>query len=496
MTSVFGILFIILGNLAGNAVAFGIYVMIALGKDPVNSSTNNYEKGPVIGLAISLLTICCLFHVFTRRGGIWVNNAFAVAKVGILLVITILGFVHAAKKYLRSSGINEPPPVPQTNASVIVANITSIMINNATIINFDKMTSFKSTGDFGSYVESFLFAIYPFTGFEQPFFVLSEVAKPKKVFPKAAIASMLTTIVLYMLVNVSYFCVVPKESYTETSQSTIDMAGAFFHDIFDSTYGPHAGMRAMAALIAFSISGNILVLTFTAARVKQEIAKEGILPKSLFFATGYTTPWARFRNRSRNNPIADAEAIFDVDAHLEKTPMAAFALHWFSSIFLIVVTSMLQPATAYSFLVTLYSYVNVAVVGSLIGGGLLYLKIDSKLRKEGGRNWYSKAQWTPYLDPLPAIVYFSAMTFLVFAAFAKPGNTSPFSEKVTGYAWFLVPTIGLSSLLWGVVWWFGFELPQWKGRYRFHVSRTPYLDKDSDGNYVQRVELIEHEILY
>jgi hypothetical protein len=88
------------------------------------------------------------------------------------------------------------------------------------------------------------------------------------------------------------------------------------------------------------------------------------------------------------------------------------------------------------------------------------------------------------------------MTFLVFAAFAKPGNTSPFSEKVTGYAWFLVPTIGLSSLLWGVVWWFGFELPQWKGRYRFHVSRTPYLDKDSDGNYVQRVELIEHEILY
>jgi amino acid transporter len=496
MTSVFGLMFIILGNLAGNAVAFGIYVMIALGKDPVNSSTNNYEKGPVIGLAISLLTICCLFHIFTRRGGIWVNNLFAVAKVGILLVITILGFVHAAKKYLRSSGINEPPPVPQTNASVIVANITSIMINNATTINFDKMTSFKSTGDFGSYVESFLFAIYPFTGFEQPFFVLSEVAKPRTVFPKAAITSMLTTIILYILVNVSYFCVVPKESYTETSQSTIDMAGAFFHDIFDSTYGPHAGMRAMAALIAFSISGNILVLTFTAARVKQEIAKEGILPKSLFFATGYTTPWARFRNRSRNNPIADAEAVFDVDAHLEKTPMAAFALHWFSSIFLIVVTSMLQPATAYSFLVTLYSYVNVAVVGSLIGGGLLYLKIDSRARREGGRNWYSKVQWTPYLDPLPAIVYFSAMTFLVFAAFAKPGITSPFSEKVTGYVWFLVPTIGLSSLLWGVIWWFGFELPQWKGRYRFHVSRTPYLDQDSDGNYVQRVELIEHEILY
>jgi amino acid transporter len=496
MTSVFGILFIVLGNLAGNAVAFGIYIMIAAGKDPVNSNTNNYEKGPVIGLAITVLTVCCLFHVFSRRGGILINNTFAVAKVGILLVIAILGFVHAGRKYLRSSGINEPPPVPQNNASVIVANITSAMINNATKIDFDKKTSFKSTGDIGSFVESFLFAIYPYTGFEQPFYVLSEVANPRKVFPRAAITAMLTTIILYMLVNISYFCVVPKETYTETSESTIDMAGAFFHDLFDSTYGPHAAIRAMAALIAFSIFGNLLVLTFTAARVKQEIAKEGILPKSLFFATGYTTPWARFRNRSRSSPIADAEDNFDLETHLEKTPMAALALHWFSSIFLILITAMLQPATAYSFLVTLYSYVNVAVLGSLTGGGLLYLKIDSWLRKEGGRNWYSKVQWTPFLDPLPAIVYFSAMAFLAFAAFAKPANTSPFAEKVTQYAWYLVPAIGLSSLLWGVLWWFGLELAQWKGRFGIQVSRIPYLDKDSDGNYVQRVELVEHGRLY
>jgi amino acid transporter len=425
-----------------------------------------------------------------------INNTFAVAKVGILLVITILGFVHAGRKYLRSSGINESPPVPQTNSSVIAANITSAMINNATNINFDMKTSFRSTGDIGSFVESLLFAIYPFTGFEQPFYVLSEVAKPKKVFPKAAIAAMLTTIVLYMLVNISYFCVVPKEAYTETSESTIDMAGAFFHDLFDSSYGPHAAIRAMAALIAFSIFGNILVLTFTAARVKQEIAKEGILPKSLFFATGHTTPWARFQNRSRNSPIASAEDDLDLETHLEKTPMAALALHWFSSIFLVLITAMLQPVTAYSFLVTIYSYVNVGVLGSLTGGGLLYLKIDSWHRKERGRKWYNKVQWTPFLDPLPAIVYFSAMKFLVFAAIAKPANTSPFAEKVTQYAWFLVPAIGLSTLLWGVVWWFGLELVQWKGKFRIQVSRTPYLEEDAEGNYVQRVELVEHERLY
>lgn len=136
---------------------------------------------------------------------------------------------------------------------------------------------------------------------------------------------------------------------------------------------PGAAPRAMTGLVAFSIFGNILVLTFSAAMVKQEIAKEGILPFSLFFATGKITPWARFCNRS-NQVVLDS---MDLDNYLEDTPMTALALHWLSSIFMILVTAMLKPSTQYSFLITLYSYVNVAVMGLWIGSGLLYLKIDS-----------------------------------------------------------------------------------------------------------------------
>ncbi|OCK75207.1 amino acid transporter [Lepidopterella palustris CBS 459.81] len=466
MTAIFGIMFIVLGNLAGNAVAFGFNVMIAAGKDPINSNANNYEKGPVIGLAITCVTLCCLFHVFSRRGGIIVNNAFAVAKVGILLVIIVLGFVHAGGKYLRTTS------------------------------NFAAATSFRSKHDFSSFVGSLLVAVYPYTGFEQPFYVLSEVATPKKVFPKAAITAMLVTIALYMLVNISFFCVVPKETYTEVPGIEIDMASVFLHDLFDSTLGPHGAKRAMAALVAFSIFGNILVLTFTAARVKQEIAKEGIIPKSLFFATGHTTPWARFRNRNRRRPDAAVEDDLDLETHLEQSPMAALGLHWLSTVFLILITAMLNPATAYSILITLYSYVNVSVLGSLTGGGLLYLKIDSWFRGENGRNWFNKTQWIPYLDPLPAIIYFVSMTFFLFALFVKPAADSPFSQDSTGYPWFLVPAIGLTSLLWGVVWWLGLEFAQWSGHFRILVTRRPYLVKDGEGNYVQVVELVEHQRLY
>jgi amino acid transporter len=492
MTAVFGILFIVLGNLAGNAVAFGIYVMIAAGKHPITDNSNDFEKGPVIGLAITCVTLCCLFHAFSRRGGILINNAFAVAKVGILIVIILLGFVHAGGKYLRSSGIDESPPVV-FDTSLHPVNINSSAINNAASINFDTHTSFKATGDFNSFVQSLVFAIYPFTGFEQPFYVLSEVKSPRKVFPRAAITAMLLTILLYMLVNISYFCVVPKETYTEVSGISIDMASVFFYDIFDSTLGKHSAKRAMASLVAFSIFGNILVLTFTAARVKQEIAKEGILPKSLFFSTGHTTIWARIRNRGQRTGNAE---MMDLETHPEQTPMAALGLHWFFTVFMVLITAMLEPAVAYSFLVTLYSYVNVAVLGSLTGGGLCYLKINSWIYGTSGRNWYNKTQWTPWLDPLPAFVYFLSMTFFLFATFAPPPMDSIFAESTTGYSWVLVPAIGLTSLLWGVLWWFGLEFVQWRGRFRIFVTRTPYLVKDADGNYIQKVELVEHVTAY
>lgn len=57
-------------------------------------------------------------------------------------------------------------------------------------------------------------------------------------------------------------------------------------ELISVSEGPGAAPRAMTGLVAFSIFGNTLVLTFTAAKVMQEIAEEGILPFSLIFAIG------------------------------------------------------------------------------------------------------------------------------------------------------------------------------------------------------------------
>lgn len=308
VTCMYGIDFIILGNLAGNALAIGTYVMHAAGKDP------DATQGTVIAIAIACVTASALLHISSRRGGIIMNNFFAVIKIAFLVAIIILGFLKASGRNLGGAP------------------------NNA-ISNFDPHTSFKSTHDFASYTNSLQYIIYAFSGFLQPFYVLAEVARPRKVFPKYTLIAMAVTIVLFLLVNLAYLCAVPRD-LNGIAQAQ-DMATLFLIQVF----GDGVAQKVMNGMIAFSIFGGMVVMTFTAARVKQEIAKEGILPYSLFFATGKTTPWALFKERyfskvapqvelspfgDSSEENGDLNQVLESVRMLEKTPMAALGLHWFA----------------------------------------------------------------------------------------------------------------------------------------------------------------------
>jgi amino acid transporter len=47
----------------------------------------------VRGIAIGIITSACLLHGAWRAGGIYVNNILAMVKLGILILIIIVGFV-------------------------------------------------------------------------------------------------------------------------------------------------------------------------------------------------------------------------------------------------------------------------------------------------------------------------------------------------------------------------------------------------------------------
>lgn len=132
-------MFIVLGNLSGNAIGFGSYVMKAAGyREPHDSA--------VRGLAVAALTAACALHAAWRKGGILVNNAFAFMKVAILLLIIAVGLAGLGGASLGSGRV-------QTN-------------------NFDYHTTFyQPRRDVASYTTSMVYTLYPFTGFLQPFYV-------------------------------------------------------------------------------------------------------------------------------------------------------------------------------------------------------------------------------------------------------------------------------------------------------------------------------------
>lgn len=199
----FGVIYVVLGNLAGNAVVFGIYVLHAAGIEGHDST--------VRGLAVVALTAACLLHASWRRGGILLNNILAVLKVLILLAIVVIGFAASAGASFGHGPVHGQTVNPTTHK---------------TTSNFDPHSSFAfARDDPAGYASSILFVVYCFSGYEQPFYVcrpsgspeessgihltmypqvLGEVYRPKKYFAKTTIAAQSFVVVLFMLVNIAY----------------------------------------------------------------------------------------------------------------------------------------------------------------------------------------------------------------------------------------------------------------------------------------------------
>jgi amino acid transporter len=286
-----------------------------------------------------------------------------------------------------------------------------------------------------------------------------------------------------MLVNVGYLLVVDKSLVLPKTPhgppGSIDLVTLFFYELFGENNDRAA--RAMAGIIAFSIFGTLWVMTFTASRIKQEIAKEGILPKSLYIAASYTTPYGLVKRWFSKETIPDEE--------LEKAPTLAFLVHWLSSLVLIAAVSPISdPRKAYYLLVSLYAYSINTLVGCWVASGLLVLKLQ-----KSKWHWQDRRRYRPWLSPVHAIIYVVATAFLAITVFIPPTKGSPFTEAVSGFPYYLVPIIGATAPLWGIIWYFGLRLYGWYSGRQLNVTREAFWmpDPDCPNEYVQQAEIID-----
>jgi amino acid transporter len=148
-TCMYGIVFILLGNLSGNALELGKYLLLAAGKNDEDDSLAPSHHGSVIAIAIAALTLAILIHMASRGGGILLNNAFAIFKTSLLILIIALGFA-----YRGGANIDDDDSAAHQTG------------------NFATKTSFiGSTKSLGSITLALLDILYSYSGFEQPFYV-------------------------------------------------------------------------------------------------------------------------------------------------------------------------------------------------------------------------------------------------------------------------------------------------------------------------------------
>ena len=155
-TCIYGFLYVTLGNLSGNAIYFGVYVLEAMN---ISHGRDSLARG----LGVVCMTAACLLHATYRQGGIYTIIGLAIFKVGILVAIICIGLAAMAGRQFGYGSVHG-----QTITDV--ANQTGPG-------NLNAHTSFAfAKNDFSTYANSILFVVYTFSGNEQPFYACANLS--------------------------------------------------------------------------------------------------------------------------------------------------------------------------------------------------------------------------------------------------------------------------------------------------------------------------------
>lgn len=444
---VFGISFICVGNMASNCIYCALSLMQAVRPE---TPKEEFNQGLIYGLAIVMATVTCFIHAFSRRGGILLNNGFAVIKIGILLFIIVSTWVVAG----GWSGIRD--------------------LNQGTSAPPE-----RAPDSYSGYSQAFLSVVFAYFGIDQPSYVLGEIKHPRKNLPRSMWWGMGIVSVLYLAVNVCFMIIVPA-----SAQLNNNVSEEFFNQIFDSKIRARQTCNAFLAISSF---GNIVVWTFTAARMKQEIAKQCFIPFATFFAKnkdvslGRLLMWLEGGSRgSRGWRIK----FLNPANHREKTPVGALILHLVTCIVLIMATYGMSAGEAYVLLTRFFSYVLAAWFGCFLALGILILRFRGPPATEPvqtpnhnhvpnqqpiQKSWKQMTKGTvnSHLSVICSCLYLIGSLYPVIATWIPPKQ-----NVSTSGDWYILPVISWCVLVFSALWFFMFKAI---AMYRSHTGSKDFV---------------------
>ncbi|KAG7286298.1 hypothetical protein NEMBOFW57_008606 [Staphylotrichum longicolle] len=294
-----------------------------------------------------------------------------------------------------------------------------------------------------------------------------------------------------MAVNLCYMAVVPAADQKNRALGSV--AQQFFENTFGalSSDPAYTSRRVINVFLALSSFGNIVGTTYTAARMKQEIAKQGFIPKAKFFAQNKDVSFGRLLKWLEKFDLRIP--FLTPDYHSERTPVGALVLHFFSSLVLILATYNLAPEDAWHVLTGLGAYLITALFGALLAMGILLLHFrgppatapvatalhpGSPNQRPIPGTWAELTRGTvvPWASVTAAAIYLVGNVYPVLATWVPPSSTLFGTQTLD---WYVVPVTSCCLLAFGSLWFLGFL-----GRARlrrteeFRIERQPEFDRD------------------
>ncbi|KAI1098326.1 amino acid permease-domain-containing protein [Jackrogersella minutella] len=401
---------VLLGFTASNCIIFSQYVHYGFGIEPSDFSKR--------AIAVGLLTVITVIHGVWYKAGIRIQNFLGFIKVGMVI------FMVLAASYVV---IFRPK---QEDAEV----------DSATLISWERLWE-GSDWNLGTIATSLFKVFYSYAGLSNLNNVMNEVKNPIRTLQSVSAAALITSCFLYLLANIAYLAVVPVEEIKKGGQ----LVAALF---FERAFGPRVGRIFLPLAVALSAAGNVMVVTFSVARLNQEVARAGFLPFSKLL--------------SSSKPF--------------NAPLGGLIVHYIPS-FLVIV---LPPSSeVYSFILEVEGYPG-QIYALAISIGLIWLRYKRPDLKRPFRAW------------IPAVIFRIILCFCLLAApFFPPSTPKPGGLFYATYA-----IVGVGILLFGVLYWLVWTviLPR-IGKYR--LEETPDVLDDGTAitpTYTDKPETYERPV--
>ncbi|EGX43616.1 hypothetical protein AOL_s00215g352 [Orbilia oligospora ATCC 24927] len=347
-----------------------------------------------------VITGICAIHAFLPRLGIHLGNFLGSFKVVILMVIVCAGFAVLA---------NPEGVLDSGRPSGNYGNFDGVW-NATTVDTPPEVRSMIACGeDANNAPVALAQVIFAYTGWENANYVLSEVKNPTKTLKWSAPIAVSLVSILYVLANIAYFAALTKQDMIKGTANAV--AVTFFQrmrvaDSFSNV--------AVPVFIGLSALGNVFAASFAFSRAKQELAKEGVLPWSKFFASD----WPR------------------------QAPTGGLFLHWiFTSLWVLALG---RSESGYTFLNTFATYSR-TLINIFLGVGLLYLQ------HHPSSTW--REERTSFHVKWPFVVAWTIFNCYLAVAMFVPNCAIP-GFGLNNY--FAIPVTGICVLIGGAMYWVGF----------------------------------------